>query len=34
MVKAGLKSIEFKIVATEPGTFGLVGPGCNLHCEG
>lgn len=34
LVKGGLKSIEFKVVATEPGTFGLVGPGCVLHTDG
>lgn len=34
LVKGGLKSIEFKVVATEPGTFGIVGPGCTLHTDG
>jgi transitional endoplasmic reticulum ATPase len=34
LVKGGLKSIEFKVVATEPGNYGLVGPGCVLHTDG
>lgn len=29
-----MKQLEFKVVATEPGTFGLVGPGTILHLEG
>ena len=34
IVRGGFKAIEFKVVATEPGTFGIVGPGCTLHTDG
>ena len=34
LVRGGFKAVEFKVVATEPGEFGIVSPTTVLFTEG